>query len=297
MGNKIYIKLKKLFPNLPILAALIFVLLVLDSNPGSAKNKTSVLVGNFGLPGIIDLPTGYRLPDGEIIVSQQVHKSLARSGISFQALPRLGFAFRYSGHGTGGKEAYGRINHDRSFDVHLSVLDEGRYWPSISLGLRDFYWNWLVLLEYIVGTKNFGALEASIGVGFGRLAGRGSFSNPLGIAFSTLDEREEEKVWGTLGSINWFNGKAAAFIGFNYKISENIVLSSEYTPDLMLREREYGYIDIDSPWNHGVKYKLNDYVTLSLDYLHGSEVSFAANVSVNPDYPPIKEARSLPLYQ
>ena len=133
----------------------------------------------------------------------------------------------------------------------MSVLDEGRYWPSISLGLRDFIGTGWYSSEYIVGTKNFGALEASIGVGFGRLAGRGSFSNPLGIAFSTLDEREEEKVWGTLGSINWFNGKAAAFIGFNYKISENIVLSSEYTPDLMLREREYGYIDIDSPWNHG----------------------------------------------
>ena len=43
--------------------------------------------GNFGLPGIIDLPSAQRFPDGEIVITQQIHKSLARSGISFQALP------------------------------------------------------------------------------------------------------------------------------------------------------------------------------------------------------------------
>ena len=103
-----------------------------------ASDPAQVTAGNFGLPGIIDLPTARRFPDGELIFTQQLHKSLARSGISFQALPRLGFSFRYTGHGINGGEAYGRINHDRSFDAHISVLDEGRFLPAISLGLRDF---------------------------------------------------------------------------------------------------------------------------------------------------------------
>ena len=94
--------------------------------------------GNFNLPGIIDLPTAKRFPDGELVVSQQIHGTLARTGLSFQALPRVGFAFRYTGHGTGGKEAYGRANHDRSFDAHISVSDESKYLPAISIGLRDF---------------------------------------------------------------------------------------------------------------------------------------------------------------
>ena len=32
--------------------------------------------GNFGLPGIIDLPTAKRFKDGELVVTQQLHKSL-----------------------------------------------------------------------------------------------------------------------------------------------------------------------------------------------------------------------------
>ena len=50
-----------------------------------------VNAGNFGMPGIIDLPTAQRFPDGEFVVTQQIHKSLARSGISFQALPGFGY--------------------------------------------------------------------------------------------------------------------------------------------------------------------------------------------------------------
>ena len=65
-------------------------------------NRTIGKHGNYGLPNIISLPTAYRLPEGEIVINQQIHKSLARSGISFQALPRLGLSSRYTGHGIGG---------------------------------------------------------------------------------------------------------------------------------------------------------------------------------------------------
>ena len=109
-----------------ILLALIFFFSLLV-NRSYAKEVNHALSGNFGLPGIIDVPTARRFPDGEIIFPQQLHRALARSGVSFQALPRIGFSFRYSGHGRGGWEAHGRYNHDRSFDAHLSILDEGTY--------------------------------------------------------------------------------------------------------------------------------------------------------------------------
>ena len=123
-------------------------------SPHTATGEAQrVTAGNFGLPGIIDLPTALRFPDGELVVTQQLHKSLARSGISFQALPRVGVSFRYTGHGINGGEAYGRINHDRSFDAHILLLDEGTYFPAISLGLRDFIGTGWYSSEYIVGTK------------------------------------------------------------------------------------------------------------------------------------------------
>ena len=51
--------------------------------------------------------------------------------------------------------------------------------PAISLGLRDFIGTGWYSSEYIVGTKSMGNLELTAGLGFGRLAGRTSFSNPL----------------------------------------------------------------------------------------------------------------------
>ena len=81
---------------------ILFLLFGFLSDKASAKNNNHAISSNFGQPGIIDLPSARRFSDGELIVTQQLHKSLARSGLSFQALPRLGFSFRYTGHGIGG---------------------------------------------------------------------------------------------------------------------------------------------------------------------------------------------------
>ena len=95
--------------------ALLIVVLASSSLPAQANEsyKQRVTVSNFGLPGIVDLPTARHYRDGELVLTQQLHKSLARSGISFQALPRVGVSFRYTGNGFNGMEAHGRVNHDR----------------------------------------------------------------------------------------------------------------------------------------------------------------------------------------
>ena len=160
-------------------ASLLIVLSSLFLDPAAASDKQRVSVGNFGLPGIVDLPTAQRFPDGELVVTQQLHSSLARTGLAFQALPRVGVAFRYSGHGVNGGMAYGRINHDRSFDAHISIIDEGKFLPAISIGLRDFIGTGWYSSEYFVGTKTVGDLELTVGIGFGRLTGKNAFSNPL----------------------------------------------------------------------------------------------------------------------
>ena len=104
-----------------ISASRIIVLVSLFLPHAAASDRQRVSVGNFGLPGVIDLPTARRFPDGELVVTQQLHKSQARLGISFQALPFVGVSFRYTGHGINGSEAYGRVNHDRSFDAYIDT--------------------------------------------------------------------------------------------------------------------------------------------------------------------------------
>ena len=265
----------------------------LAPSKAKAEEKYSFVPGNFSLPGVIDMPAAKPLPDGELVFTQQVHKSLARTGIAFQALPRIGFAFRYTGHGVNGHEAYGRVNHDRSFDAHISLSKEGRYLPAISVGLRDFIGTGWYSSEYIVGTKSVGNLELTAGLGFGRLAGRNSFSNPLGTLSTRFDKRDGNSVGkgGTLGTINWFQGNASAFYGIQYHISDNITISSEFTPDLM--SQESSYLDVKSPWNVGASYQLNDYVNLSAQYLYGSQMSITAHVSVNPGRPPLLGGKEL----
>ena len=131
------------------------------------------------------------------------------------------------------------------------------------------------------------------GLGFGRLAGRNSFSNPLGTLSPRFDRREGNETGrgGTLGTINWFQGDTAAFYGMQYHLSEKITISSEYTPDLM--SREDSYLDVNSPWNFGASYQLNDYFNLSAQYLHGSQASITAHVSVNPGQPPLLGGKEL----
>ena len=250
-------------------------------------------ISNFGLPGILDLPTAMRFPEGELVVTQQLHKSLAHSGISFQALPRVGVSFRYRGHGIDGGEAYGRINHDRSFDAHISVLDEEVHLPAISIGFRDFIGTGWYSSEYIVGTKSIGKLEFTAGLGFGRLAGRNTISNPLSGLSSRFDQRNTKLVetGGTLGKINGFKGDAAAFYGIKYHVSKKIIVSSEFNPDLMLPESPY--LDINSSWNFGASYQLNNHINLSMQYLHGSQVSVTAQVFVNPGQPPLLGGKEL----
>ena len=256
------------------------------------RERQRVNAGNFGLPGMFDVPIARHFPDGELVITQQIHENLWRSGITFQALPRLGLSFRYSGHGKGGSSAYGRVNYDRSFDAHIKILNERKFWPEISIGLRDFIGTGWYSSEYIVGTKSIGKIDLTAGLGFGRLAGLGKFSNPLSFVSSRFEKREQNNhgKGGTLGTINWFHGQTSAFYGLRYYISDRLSLAVEYTPDQM--SREY-YLDVDSPWNIGASYQINEFFGFSAQYLHGNQLSVAANISINPDRPALLGGKEL----
>ena len=62
---------------------------ILASNYAKANERQQTTLGNFGQPGILDLPTGKRLPDGEINLTSHNHEYVLMTGVTFQALPRL----------------------------------------------------------------------------------------------------------------------------------------------------------------------------------------------------------------
>ena len=92
--------------------------------------------------------------------------------------------------------------------------------PPYPLGLRDFIGTGWYSSEYIVSTKSLGNLELTAGLGFGRLAGRNSFSNPLGALSSRFDQRDaillaEAERW--VPSIG-FRAMPLHFMDFNIKL-------------------------------------------------------------------------------
>ena len=113
--------------------------------------------------------------------------------------------------------------------------------------------------------------------------------------FSNFEDRgnHDPGEGGTLGNINWFRGEASAFYGLRYQVGEKISISAEYTPDLMLMERALTYFELNSPWNFGASYKLNDYINISGHYLNAGQASITANVVINPERPPLIGGKDL----
>ena len=152
--------------------------------------------------------------------------------------------------------------------------------------MRDFIGTGWYSSEYVVSTKTFGPINFSTGLGFGRLAGRNAVVNPLGALSKKFKTRDANDVGlgGTLGTINWFQGKASPFAGLTYKYNQNLRFAVEYSPDRMLREARY--LEVQSPWNFGAQYRFNDTMTFAAQYLHGSTLSLGAMVNLNPKRPP-----------
>ena len=156
-----------------------------------------------------------------------------------------------------------------ALDAHIAITREGKYLPAISIGLRDFIGTGWYSSEYLVGSKKFGKLELTAGIGFGRLAGRDSFKNPFADISPRFKSRDQNiyGLGGTLGTLNWFQGDSSAFFGISYELRKKTLLMAEYSPDLMLNES--GYLQSESPWNLGIGYQLNDFLGVSLQYLYG----------------------------
>ena len=110
---------------------------------------------------------------------------------------------------------------------------------------------------------------------------------------SRFDNRDSSNGrGGTLGTINWFQGDAL-FLRINYHYGDRITASAEYTADIMFRESSY--LDIKSPWEFGLSYLLNDYLSLSTQYLYGKQIvlKVTAHVSINPSRPPMLGGKRL----
>ncbi|WP_417437526.1 YjbH domain-containing protein, partial [Idiomarina abyssalis] len=185
-----------------------------DDLPPMALERSKTLSYNlFGAPGLIDMPTAETAQDGDLAISAVRFGGTTRTNLTFQITPRLSGSFRYSK--IDPYSASGAL-YDRSFDLKYQLAEEGNWRPAIAIGLQDFIGTSVYSGEYLVATKHLtSSFALTGGLGWGRLASYGTFSNPLSALDDHFDTRTEgfEGRGGEPDPGRWFTGDAAFFGG------------------------------------------------------------------------------------
>lgn len=228
------------------------------------------------------MPTAGSFNDGELGFTYSKHGPNLRNTLTFQALPRVTGAFRYSGVGDRNQMFIdsGYTNWDRSFDLRIDLLKENNYLPDLTIGLQDFIGTGMYSGEYLVASKTFlNKLRLTAGVGWGRLS-----SNSDRVISSTGDRNSSTSdLGGTLNYNRFFKGSVASFGGFEYQTPINSLrLKAEVSSDDYSFDNYLSTYSVDNNYNYGIEYDLNDSLNLSAYYLNESELGLRFKISTNP---------------
>jgi hypothetical protein len=256
----------------------------------------SAFANDYGEVGIIDIPTARFSTDAVLsttVAFDQAHDSYA---ITYQALPWLEAAFRYSGSFKTVTDR--RVYWDRNYSVKARVLEESQYLPQLAVGVRDLIGTGVFASEYVVGSKQIRDFDLTLGMGWGRLAGDGLFSNPFNALDTQFDFRPPRGSGagqgGTLRNY-YFRGDAGLFGGVAYQITNDVRLLAEFNPDQYDFTRKLGpsqSIQPSSPFSVGVDWQVLDDLRLSVSFQHMDQIGFSFSSSL--DTAAIPEKREVP---
>ena len=248
----------------------------------------------YGSTGLIDMPTGEMLPDGQVATTLSYFGGQTRFTMTFQATPWMSASFRYNAiqnWNMGGFATY----YDRGFDLRFRLLQESRRWPAITLGLQDFVGTGIYAGEYLAATKSFaapgfgaaalpGRLKLTAGLGWGRLGSYGAVADtgprPGFIPGST---------GGRPAYDQWFRGPVAPFGGIEWLPNDRLGLKLEYSSDAYATETTTTSVFArKSQINFGAEYQITERTRLGAYYLYGSEIGLNAQIQLNPRIPPTR---------
>ena len=145
---------------------------------------------DLGTTGLIDIPTARMLNDGDFKLTFSSKQLADITNLTYQATPWFETTFRYTifNPDKPNRSPYDDGN-DRSYGVKIKLFNEGKYRPQVAVGIRDILGTGAWSSEYIVSSKKINQLDFSIGLGWGRLAQRNSFSNPFGLINNNFNVR------------------------------------------------------------------------------------------------------------
>ncbi|MFD2739622.1 YjbH domain-containing protein, partial [Sulfitobacter aestuarii] len=240
----------------------------------------------YGTPGLVEMPSAEVLAPGELAFAASVFGPNDRYTGTFQFLPRVYGSFRYSIiEGFNGPVIGNR--YDRSFDLHLQLIEENARMPALAFGLRDFLGTGIYSSEYLVATKHLGSrLKVTGGLGWGRLAGRGGFDNPLGVIDDRFETRpgrgDRGNTGGQVEARNWLRGDAAFFGGLAWQMGERTTLFAEYSSDIYDEEEAKTDMKVGSGLNLGIEHRFRNNLRLKGFVIGGEEIGAQLSYVLDP---------------
>ena len=248
----------------------------------------------YGGIGLLDTRNARFMPDGYLALNVDIKHPDDRITLTFQALPWLEASFRYSINYALAPIGQ-RALYDRSFDLKARLFQEGLFMPQIAIGLQDFIGTGVYSAEYVVASKRFGPVDLSMGMGWGRLASRGTFKNPFCVISATFCTRPDESgSGGTPLFSSYFRGESVGiFGGIEYQTPiPDLTFKVEYSSDDYAHESSYRFNPKVTPKNYapvpvnaGFDYRLFGNVDLGVALIGGREISFDAAIAINPAEP------------
>ncbi len=230
----------------------------------------AVSSSDFGTTGLIDVPTARMSDDGILKTTAAIQSRTNSYALTYQATPWFETTFRYTGFND-------FFTWDRNYEVKLRLWPELQHIPQVAIGIRDLVGTGIYGSEYIVASKQFGKLDLTLGVGWGRLSGEGDFSNPFSLLSDRFDQRAEVKPGyegtGSFQPGQWFSGERAGFFGgLNYKLSSApISFIAEYNPDQYLWDSAQGAPKPISSLSAAIKWDIDPRLSVKLSRQHNQE--------------------------
>ena len=130
-----------------------------------------------GETGYINMPSGRIDPDGTFRMGYSFAKPYSSFWSSISFLPRVELSARYTRIMSGAIglndplwQGYGDYK-DKVASGKVLLLKEDRNTPSLAFGINDVVGTGLFKSRYLAASKQFGALDATLGVGEGRISG------------------------------------------------------------------------------------------------------------------------------
>ncbi|PNH80309.1 YjbH domain-containing protein [Vibrio diazotrophicus] len=271
---------------------------------------------DFGGTGLMQMPSARMMPEGELRFGTNHSEDYIHYNASLQLFPWLETTIRYSQVSSllySGNESFsGDTKYtDKSIDAKIRFWQETYWLPEMSIGFQDFGGTGLFDGEYVVASKNLGAFDVTMGIGWGYLGNR---ANLNGENTTSTDCNRNTGYEGTGGSFDvnrMFTGCSAIFGGIEYQTPFAPLRlkleydGNDYRSDFPVTQANEP-MTVSTPWNFGLVYALADWADLRLSYERGNTYFAGITLGTNladlrpgwldssvPDYSPVDKKSDL----